>query len=103
MSKITAPFTPEQVEQLNRFQQLGITHPFTCATPKKHKPAHPALRTPVHDVLIATTEGWKCPICDYTKNWAHAFMADKEMIDKMELKNLEFRELVKNSKLFKKK
>lgn len=24
--------------------------------------------------LVATNEGWMCPTCDYTQNWAHASM-----------------------------
>ena len=27
---VTAPFTPEQVENLNRYQRSGDCHPFTC-------------------------------------------------------------------------
>lgn len=23
--------------------------------------------------LVATLDGWICPTCDYTQNWAHAF------------------------------
>jgi hypothetical protein len=85
--KITAPFTAAQVEQLNRYQQLGMMHAFTCGTKEKHHAAHPALRKPVIEKdcdLIATTAGWVCPCCDYTQNWAHGFMADKEQLDKME-------------------
>lgn len=56
---ILAPFTPEQVEGLNRFQRQELTHPFTC--PEGH-------------ILIARRESWVCPCCDYTQNWAHNFM-----------------------------
>lgn len=97
MSKITAPFTPEQVEQLNRFQQLEYMHPFTCGTKEKHK-AHPALRTPVVEPdcnLVATEAGWVCPCCDYTQNWAHAFMADKQQLDDMDLSHVQFMQLMK--------
>ena len=66
--KIRAPWTSEQVEALNRFQQRGGMHPFTCGL-DRHGNAK---------VLIATEYGWRCPDdeCDYTQDWAHAFMAD---------------------------
>lgn len=27
--------------------------------------------------LIATNDGWICPVCDYKQKWAHKFMAEK--------------------------
>lgn len=69
-----APFSEDQVNSLNGFQQSGVMHEFTCAN--RHTPIH-GIRTPnPHDVLIATTEGWRCEVCDYTQDWAHNFMAD---------------------------
>jgi hypothetical protein len=61
---IRAPFTPAQVEALNRFQREGGMHPFTCGAP--------------HWPLVAETDGWHCPVrgCCYWQNWAHAFMAN---------------------------
>jgi hypothetical protein len=63
---IHAPFTDEQVQRLNEFQQRGDVHPFTCGN--------------THDepsVLIALNDGWHCWTCGYTQTWAHAFMASK--------------------------
>ena len=37
MSEIKAPFTPEQVAALNRFQQDENGHPFTCANGRDEK------------------------------------------------------------------
>lgn len=68
--RIEAPFSDEQVQQLNRYQSLGFMHPFTCAN--EHGGA---------DVLQATPEGWQCPSCAYTQSWAHAFMADRHALD----------------------
>ncbi|MER6492651.1 hypothetical protein [Streptomyces griseorubiginosus] len=67
---IRAPWTPEQVDALNAFQQRGGMHPFTCGG--EHTPASPT--------LVAYTDGWRCPqpygeSCDYRQDWAHAFMA----------------------------
>lgn len=65
MKRLDAPFTAEQVENLNRIQKFGMFHGFTCG--RDHdEPRH----------LIATTEGWICPKegCDYTQTWAHESM-----------------------------
>jgi hypothetical protein len=61
MSKAFAPFAPDEVESLNAFQQDGHFHEFTC---------------PSGDVLVANENGWTCPTCKYTQNWAHDFMKD---------------------------
>lgn len=68
---ISAPWTPEQVDTLNRFQRASGTHPFTCG-------ANHTRDTPT---LIATPAGWTCPDddCTYTQDWAHAFMADPDL------------------------
>lgn len=58
-----APFTEEEVESLNGYQESGYGHPFTCGNNSDH-------------ILVATREGWVCPECDYTQRWAHKFMTD---------------------------
>lgn len=63
---IEAPWTAEQVDNLNRFQRCGQFHPFTCTG---H--AGGGDRT-----LVATRSGWICPHCDYKQNWAHEFMVN---------------------------
>lgn len=63
-----APFSSEQVDALNRFQRRGDVHEFTC--PEDHGGAD---RT-----LIATTQGWICPHCAYTQDWAHRAMLTNE-------------------------
>ena len=67
---IKAPFTDVQVVQLNLYQKAGWMHPFTC--PREHSGSCPSL------VAVADQEwGWVCPSpdCNYTQDWAHAFMA----------------------------
>jgi hypothetical protein len=68
MTDITAPWTDEQVTALNRYQDAGEVHPFTCGN------LHADSRSPV---LLATPNGWRCPnpTCDYQQDWAHDFMA----------------------------
>lgn len=68
---IKPPWTPEQVEALNKFQQSGLFHPFTCGgnrTDEKHLDGE--------GILVATPDGWICPYCGYTQDWAHEFMTE---------------------------
>lgn len=79
MAKIIAPWTPEQVEQLNKWQQAGFVHPFTC--PNDHLCDD--------DILIATIGGWLCPSkCGYYQNWAHEYMADPSELERRNPENL---------------
>lgn len=65
MSQMFAPWSPEQVKNLNDFQTEGHMHPFTCGSPDCRAD------------LVATANGWTCPSgCGYTQNWAHDFMVD---------------------------
>lgn len=66
----TLPWTKEQVAGLNEFQQSRRGHPFTC--PNRGDGKHRT--TSDLGVLVATEQGWVCPDCDYTQNWAHGFM-----------------------------
>ena len=75
---IHAPFTPEQVQRLNEWQtQTGTNmpfHPFTCGYRGESAHGQEGGDT---GLLIATEDGWVCPSCDYTQDWAHAFMAER--------------------------
>lgn len=80
MERIDAPFTDEQVTQLNKYQKSGGFHPFTC----DRKAKECEVRTEPKDwskdgVLLATTDGWTCPCGKYKQNWAHQFMADEKV------------------------
>jgi hypothetical protein len=70
--KVTAPFTLAQVKSLNAYQQSGYIHPFTCGSGRRKDAAH----FDGEGVLLATADGWVCLFCDYTQDWAHAWMAD---------------------------
>lgn len=78
MTRIRAPFTPEQVRALNRWQQDARVHPFTCGL-NRADDAHRAYAAEhsQHDwgILVATRDGWVCPVCGYRQYWAHGFMA----------------------------
>ena len=75
---INAPFTPDQVNTLNAYQDLGITHPYTCALRSQHPGEE--------GILIATTKGWKCPEdkCEYTQDWALESTANPEFLNQIE-------------------
>ena len=65
--KTTAPWNSQQIDALNKTQRAGFIHEFTC--PESHEGSD---RT-----LVATVNGWICPHCDYTQNWAHDFMFEE--------------------------
>lgn len=73
---ICPPWTPEQVEALNGYQAAGRFHPFTCA--RRGEGGH-QIRHGDLGVLVATADGWICPDCDYTQDWAHEFMLLPEL------------------------
>lgn len=77
MTPINAPFTPEQVERLNAFQQAGRIHPFTCCSDGPADQCERRLRKS-EGLLIATPEGWVCPCGAYRQTWAHGFMANEQ-------------------------
>lgn len=70
MKRIDAPFTDEQVENLNAFQENMLAHPFTCDGS--------GCGQDVSAILKATNEGWICPCGKYKQNWAHEFMAVRQ-------------------------
>lgn len=63
MAQIQAPFTPDQVDSLNVYQNAGLMHPFTCGNNSDH-------------LLVAREDGWFCPECDYRQYWAHDWMTN---------------------------
>ena len=68
MNRIRAPFTPQQVVALNRFQTSGELHTFTCGFSDDHPDDG--------GILVAVQHGWICPAtCDYELDWAWDFMA----------------------------
>jgi hypothetical protein len=78
-ARLLAPWTPDQVGNINAYQLSGVAHPFTCgrddclygdAVVGGHNRAG---RT----VLLATMDGWECPACGWTQDWALTFMADR--------------------------
>ena len=75
---ITAPFSAAQVAALNAYQATARFHPFTCGG-ERMDAAHRA-RQAVHGgdfgQLVAEPDGWRCPVCNYRQDWAHAFMAE---------------------------
>lgn len=73
-----APWTDEQVAALNRWQTSGEFHPFTCGSGNRGDDAHVAHAKQFggdFGQLVATRDGWVCPVCDYRQTWAHWFMA----------------------------
>ena len=61
---IVIPFSEEQVESLNAYQNSGVFHPFTHCNGTA--------------ILEARKDGWFCPSCQKmtNQNWAWRWMAD---------------------------
>lgn len=77
--KNQAPWTPQQVLALNRWQEAGTVHPFTCGSGDRMDFAHVAYANRNggdFGQLVATARGWICPACSYTQDWAHDFMLE---------------------------
>lgn len=99
---IKVPFTDEQVKNLNEYQANGKFHEFTCECQgddahikyefeKQHKGKNYKEYLKMEKAnginypdavfnstaLIATKDGWICPVCNYKQNWAHRFMSEK--------------------------
>lgn len=87
--EISAPFTDEQVNAMNAFQEAGRFHPFTCCSPEEIEGCY--RKNNIGDsyeekegILKATNDGWVCPCGKYKQNWAHSFMATPDPRDKKE-------------------
>lgn len=74
MSKITAPFTDEQVEKLKEWQFNPKVHSFTCCSPGI---AGCERSNGISEGdLIPRKEGWICPCGEYRQNWCYDFMVE---------------------------
>lgn len=62
--QVKAPWSTEQVANLNEFQSLALMHPFTCGQCRAD--------------LRATEDGWVCDHCGggVVQDWAWDHMAD---------------------------
>ena len=67
-------FTPDEVVNLNDYQRNSMFHPFTC--PNRGNDDHREMGGDL-GTLFPTVRGWICPFCDYTQDWAHQFMKEK--------------------------
>lgn len=70
--KTTAPWTVQQVVNLNKIQMHPGFHPFTCGNRGDGK--HGWVGSDL-GMLFATINGWVCPFCSYVQDWAYVFMA----------------------------
>jgi hypothetical protein len=61
---------PDVVEALNERQRNPRFHPYTCGN--RSAPGHVEREGQDVGQLVATPQGWACPDCDYTQDWAHA-------------------------------
>lgn len=99
MEHIKSPFSEDDVNKLNEYQLSNSFHAFTCKDDgdRQHCLHEFNKKYPGRDYdafiegqkrmgipfpemwfnetkLIATKEGWICPVCNYKQDWAHKFM-----------------------------
>ena len=65
-------WTLDQVASLSHFQAASGFHPYTCGNDKCPGIGRDDERMP----LVAEADGWHCPACPYTQDWALAWVAD---------------------------
>jgi hypothetical protein len=65
------------VAALTAYQATQWAHPYTCAHCRDadmasylHEGGLDRRRLADPHLLVATTDGWVCPTCDYTQDWA---------------------------------
>jgi hypothetical protein len=75
--KITAPFTPDQVQQLAAWQARDDVHEYTCV--HRDEVSHRG-----DGALVPTVRGWICPFCDYTQDWSHAPLETSVLVWRVE-------------------
>jgi len=82
---IEAPFTDEQVRNINDFQNGGNRHPFTCCSPEEITECTRAgkmvdgkyVQGTSGGLLIASNDGMVCPCGEYEQHWVYKIMTDK--------------------------
>lgn len=82
--RIEAPFTDEQVLNINMFQNDGRFHPFTCCSPEEITECTRAGRMVDGEyvqgisqgLLVAYNDGMLCPCGEYKQTWVYQSMAD---------------------------
>lgn len=69
---LEAPFTDEQVKNINEYQKHPSFHPFTCCS-------HDGCtrnETNNNGLLVATNTGMECSCGKWKQKWVHKFMAE---------------------------
>ena len=78
MTVTKAPWTEDQVAALQSHQENPRVHPYTCT--QRDLPGHKEYAQKNgqydHGMLVPTPNGWVCPVCSYTQNWAFMFTLD---------------------------
>jgi hypothetical protein len=95
MKQSFAPWTEEEVLNINKFQNFGMMHNFTCGSPDEVKECSRRSKMEGDDLipgetdgtLIASKEGLVCPCGGYTQKWVYKFMT-KPLIEGYFLKYL---------------
>lgn len=72
-----APWTEDEIANLNRWQRCGWVHAFTCGAGDRGDDTHwnyAEEHGGDAGQLVAAEDGWKCPACGWRQDWCHDFM-----------------------------
>jgi len=65
VDRVKAPFTDEQVDAINQWQNTSTVHPLTCGSGNRKDEKH----LDGEGILVASKDGLVCPYCDYKQDW----------------------------------
>lgn len=85
MDKRKAPFNEEEIKNINKNQENGECHPFTCCSPDNipeclrvkattdrfEKNLDISYNSITEGILIATKDGLICPCGKYNQDWVY--------------------------------
>lgn len=67
-----APWTDEEVANLEAWQRSSRVHPYTCGRCRDADTGERPLRD--DHLLVPTVDGWRCPTCDCRQDWCYGPM-----------------------------
>jgi hypothetical protein len=73
-----SPWTPQEVDNIDAWQECPYVHPYTCPCD------HPETRD--HVLLTPTETGLVCsePDCEYEQSWVHLDTASGKVVEAMQ-------------------
>jgi hypothetical protein len=87
-----APWSEDQVRNLEEWQATPWVHPYTCADCRDADPD-----VEEEHLLVPTVDGWTCPSCPRRQGWCLALMLDGPWPDPLSVALRSFSPLVRQA------